>query len=203
MIAAISLMRRRDDVTLAAFRRHWLEVHGPLVCRFPALRHYVQEHVIKSPACNALARDLRIDGFPILTFDNDADRLRAHKSAEMAACNVDSRLFIGAVSRVICEPRVVVAGEGGRIKLIVLVTEQAAVVEEYAALPRVRGMVAYRVLQQGRAPNSVIPHLAVNVAAMAMVEFGSLVELEEAVERVDRSSAHFVVEEHVLAPTSP
>ena len=36
MIAAISLMRRRDDVTLAAFRRHWLDVHGPLVCRFPA-----------------------------------------------------------------------------------------------------------------------------------------------------------------------
>ena len=53
MIAAISLMRRRDDVTLAAFRRHWLDVHGPLVCRFPALRQYVQHHVIASPAMNA------------------------------------------------------------------------------------------------------------------------------------------------------
>ena len=113
MIAAISLMRRRDDVTLAAFRRHWLDVHGPLVCGFPALRHYVQDHVIASPAMNARARDMRIDGFPILWFDNDADRQRAHVSPEMAACNVDSRSFIGAVSRVICEPQVVVAADSG------------------------------------------------------------------------------------------
>src|SRR5215469_6130966 len=108
MIAAISLMRRRDDVTLTAFRRHWLDVHGPLVCRFPALRHYAQDHVIESPAYSATARDMRIDGFPILTFDNDVDRLRAHESEAMAACNVDSRLFVGAVSRVMCEAQVVV-----------------------------------------------------------------------------------------------
>src|SRR5690348_6138976 len=106
MIAAISLMRQRDDVTLTAFRRHWLDVHGPLVCAFPALRHYVQHHVIVSMAMNALACEMHIDGFPILWFDNDADRLRAHRSPEMAACNTDSRSFIGAVSRVICEPRV-------------------------------------------------------------------------------------------------
>ena len=37
MIAAISLMRHRDDVTLAAFRRHWLDVHGPLVCGVPRI----------------------------------------------------------------------------------------------------------------------------------------------------------------------
>ena len=46
---------------------------------------------------------MRIDGFPILWFDNDADGHRAHLSPEMAACNVDSRAFIGSVSRVICE----------------------------------------------------------------------------------------------------
>jgi hypothetical protein len=63
MISAISLMRRRDDVTLAAFRRHWLDVHGPLVCGFPGLRSYVQYHVISSSAGNAIARDMRIDGF--------------------------------------------------------------------------------------------------------------------------------------------
>ena len=66
MIAAISLMRRRQDATPSAFRRHWLDVHGPLVCRFPALRHYVQDHVIASPAMDARARDMQVDGFPIL-----------------------------------------------------------------------------------------------------------------------------------------
>ena len=89
MMVAISLMRTRQDVGLAEFRRHWLDVHGPLVCRFPSLRHYVQHHVIASPAMNIRARDMRIDGFPILRFDSDIDRQRAHASPEMAACNVD------------------------------------------------------------------------------------------------------------------
>lgn len=210
MIAAISLMRRRDDVTLATFRRHWLDVHGPLVCSFPGLRRYVQDHVIASPAINALAHDMRIDGFPILFFDNDADRLRAHKSPEMAACNVNSRLFIGAVSRVICEPRVVVQGVGtARMKLIALLqgggaddTAPQRYAERVRKLPGLQGLVAYRVLQQGAAPNSTIPHLPVSVAGVAELAFASLVDLECALAahaETDLPAAQFVVEEHRLA----
>ena len=33
MIAAISLLRRRDDIDAARFRWHWLDILGPLVCR--------------------------------------------------------------------------------------------------------------------------------------------------------------------------
>jgi uncharacterized protein (TIGR02118 family) len=207
MIAAISLMRRRDDVTLTAFRRHWLDVHGPLVCRFPGLRSYVQHHVIESPATNALARDMRIDGFPILWFDSDADRLRAHQSPEMAACNVDSRLFIGAVSRVICEPRIAMppAQDAGRSRLIAVLPGKVAddgALERYAAhvreLPGLRGLVLYRVLQQGAAPNSTIPHLPVGTAGIAELSFASLVDLECAAAGADATAAHFVVEEHRL-----
>jgi uncharacterized protein (TIGR02118 family) len=207
MIAAISLMRRRDDVKLAVFRRHWLDVHGPLVCGFPGLRSYVQDHVVAPPAMNALARDMRIDGFPILTFDNDDDRQRAHHSPAMAACNVDSRSFIGAVSRVICEPRIVVpqARHAGRIKVIALLAGEAAddaALERYAAhareLPRLRGLVLYRVLQQGPAPNSTIPHLPVSTAGIAELSFAGLVDLECAVAGTDAAAAHFVVEEHRL-----
>ena len=158
MIAAISLMRRRADVTLPAFRRHWLDVHGPLVCGFPALRHYVQHHVIASAAMNGMARAMDIDGFPILRFDNDEDRQRAHHSPDMAACNVDSRLFIGAVSRIICEPMVAVPPSAGasRLKLLALLPGDAAddaALQRYAdwarGLPRLAGLVLYRVLQQG------------------------------------------------------
>jgi uncharacterized protein (TIGR02118 family) len=207
MIAAISLMRRRDDVTLAAFRRHWLDVHGRLVCGFPGLRSYVQAHVILSGAMNARARDMRIDGFPVLVFDNDDDRLRAHRSPEMAACNVDSRLFIGAVSRVICEPRIVVpqAHDASRIKVIVLLPGEVAddaALERYAAnireLPGLRGLLLYRALQQGPAPNSTIPHLAVSTAGIAELSFASLVDLECAMAGDDAAAAHFVVEEHCL-----
>jgi uncharacterized protein (TIGR02118 family) len=207
MIAAISLMRRRDDVSLSDFRRHWLDVHGPLVCGFPGLRSYVQDHVIESSTTNAPARDMRIDGFPILWFDNDDDRLRAHQSAEMAACNVDSRLFIGAVSRVICEPRIVVpqAQDAGRIKVIALLPGEAAddaALERYAAhvreLPGLRGLLLYRVLQQGPAPSSTIPHLPVSTAGIAELSFASLVDLECALAGDNAAAAHFVVEEHRL-----
>jgi uncharacterized protein (TIGR02118 family) len=207
MIAAISLMRRRDDVPLAAFRRHWIDVHGPLVCQFPALRHYVQDHVIASPAMNAPARHMRIDGFPILWFDDDADRQRAHVSSEMVACNVDSRLFIGAVSRVICQPRVIVpaGAEAGRIRLIAVLLGREAddvMLERYGAwarkLPRLAGLVLHSVLQQGPAPNSTISHLPVGTAGIIELAFRSLVDLECAITRDDTEAAHFVVEEHRL-----
>jgi uncharacterized protein (TIGR02118 family) len=207
MIAAISLMRQRDDVTLATFRRHWLDVHGPLVCAFPGLRRYVQLHVIASPAMNLLARDMQIEGFPILFFDNDEDRLRAHRSPEMAACNIDSRSFIGAVSRVICEPQIVLPTlHSARMKLIVLLRGPSA--DEAAlkhcgrwarGLPRLKGLTLYGVLQQGAAPNSTIPHLPVHVAGIAELAFDSLVDLEcTAADHDDKSAAYFVVEEHRL-----
>ena len=206
MIAAISLMRRREDVPLAAFRRHWIDVHGPLVCAFAGLRHYVQEHVLESPAMNAAARAMRIDGFPILLFDSDADRQRAHGSPEMAACNVDSRAFIGAVSRVICEQDVVIptAADCGAIRLVALLPGDAAddtAVRRYAerarTIPGLCGLAVYRVLQQGAAPNSTVPHLAVSVAGIAVLSFRSVVDLECAVAG-DGEVAQFVVEEHRL-----
>jgi uncharacterized protein (TIGR02118 family) len=207
MIAAVSLMRRRDDISLAAFRRHWLDVHGPLVCGFPALRRYVQHHVVASPAMNTLARDMRIDGFPILWFDNDVDRMHAHVSPEMAACNEDSRGFIGAVSRVICEPHVVLpqTGTAARMKLIVVLSGQSAddaALQRYAdrsrRLPCLAGLALYRVLQQGPAPNSTIPHLPVSVAGIIEATFASLVDLECAMADDDMDAAHFAVEEHRL-----
>ena len=204
MIAAISLMRKRDDVTLPAFRRHWLDVHAPVVCRFPVLRRYVLQHVIKSDAMTASANAMRIDGFPILSFDSDADRLRAHQSPEMAACNVDSRLFIGAVSRVICEPQVVVpaANDAGRIKVIALLLQGADEAGRYVAwarsLPGLRGLVMYHALQQGAAPNSTSPHLPLSVAGLAELCYASLVDLECALAGGETTAAHFVVEEHRL-----
>jgi uncharacterized protein (TIGR02118 family) len=206
MIAAISLMRQRDDVTLAAFRRHWLDVHGPLVCAFPALRRYVQHHVVASPVLNAQACNMRIAGFPILWFDNDADRLLAHHSPEMAACNVDSRQFIGAVSRVICEPQVVRrADDSARMKLLALLAGDAGddvalqrLGERAHMLPQLGGLVLYRVLDQGPAPNSTIPHLPVSLAGIAELAFASLVDLECAMAGTALGAAQFVVEEHRL-----
>jgi hypothetical protein len=77
-----------------------------------------------------------------------------------------------------------------------------AALERYAArareLPGLRGLVLYRVLQQGPAPNSTIPHLPVSIAGIAELSFASLVDLECAMAGDDASAACFVVEEHRL-----
>ena len=206
MIAAHQPDAQRDDVTLAAFRRHWLDVHGPLVCGFPALRHYVQDHVIASPAMNAPAHDMRIDGFPILWFDNDADRQRAHVSPKMAACTVDSRSFIGAVSRVICEPRIVLpeAGTEARMKLIAVLPGQAAddaALERYAAWARnLPGLPAWCCIAccSGGRTEQHHPASAGEHCRACRTGIPSLVDLECAVVGDDTDAAHFAVEEHRL-----
>jgi uncharacterized protein (TIGR02118 family) len=188
MIAAISMMRRRYDINVTRFRRHWLDVHGPLVCAFPGLRRYVQCHVIDSLAANETGLDMRIDGFPILYFDNDTDRLTAHRSPEMAACNIDSRQFVGAVCRVIADVDGELRSNHGRFSLIEIWPDEPD--------PR---KVQYRVREQGAAPNSTIPHLPITAGAMTQTWFDSLVDLECAAAAMDNtSSARFAVEEHWL-----
>jgi uncharacterized protein (TIGR02118 family) len=207
MIAAISLMRRQERITLGGFRRHWLDVHGPLVCAFAGLRAYAQCHPVASPAMNARALAYRVDGFPILFFDNDADRGKAHGSPEMAACNVDSRHFVGAVSRVIADVETLVpAGSSvGRVGVLALYPDpaDAALVAEDAArmadLPGVEALARYYVREQGAAPASTIPHLPIAVGAGLQARFGSLVDLEWALEAWEHTTAaRFVVEEHWL-----
>jgi uncharacterized protein (TIGR02118 family) len=190
MIAAISLMRRQDSVSLTKFRRHWLDVHGPLVCAFPGLRRYVQCHVVDSVAANEAGLSMRVDGFPILYFDNDADRSRAHGSPEMAACNVDSRQFVGAVSRAIADVSGELRADRGRFSLIEIWPGGI----EPAARP-----THYHVREQGAAPNSTIAHLPITVGAMTQTWFDSLIDLECAAANMDDAlSARFVVEEHWL-----
>jgi uncharacterized protein (TIGR02118 family) len=190
MIAAISLMRRQDSISLTRFRRHWLDIHGPLVCAFPGLRRYVQCHPVASAAMNETARSMWIDGFPILYFDSDQDRTRAHHSPEMAACNLDSRQFVGAVSRVITDVSGDLRSNAGRFSLIEIWPE------DLSPMPR---QVHYRVREQGAAPNSVIPNLPVTAGAVTQTWYDSLVDLECAADTLDDlRSARFVVEEHWL-----
>jgi uncharacterized protein (TIGR02118 family) len=188
MIAAISLMRRQDTISLTRFRRHWLDVHGPLVCAFPGLRRYVQCHVIDSLASSEAGLSMRIDGFPILYFDNDSDRSRAHGSPEMAACNVDSRQFVGAVSRVVADVSGDLRSNHGRFSLIEIWPGDVP--------PR---PVHYLVREQGAAPNSTISHLPIAVGGITQSWYDSLVDLEcAASEAGETPAARFAVEEHWL-----
>jgi uncharacterized protein (TIGR02118 family) len=204
MIAAISLIRRRPDVSTTQFRRHWLDVHGPLVCRFAGLQRYVQCHVLASPVMNAAAREMDLDGFPILFFDQDSARAQSQGSPEMAACNEDSRLFIGAVARAGTDAETLVPLAPTRSPISVIAFSPAGQDVDVAAfrdLPHLRGLVHYHLRTQGRAPNSTIAPLPVTIGGAAQAWFDSVVGLEEALTGwQSHPTALFVVEEHWLIP---
>jgi uncharacterized protein (TIGR02118 family) len=196
MIVSNSLMRRRQDISLADFRSHWLDPHGPLTAMLPGTRRYVQNHVMDSAGTNRLARDLRIDGFAQLAFISPEARVTAHSSAELKACDQDSPQFIGAVSRVITES----LGEEVRteadrlVKQIVLTVSGAAAGDDLAILDQLEGahgIVHHRIIQQAPAPNSVVPFIG--------IEIGSFAELWVAPEALPRNAARLEREAPLLA----
>lgn len=175
MIVSTSLIRRHEDISLDAFQRHWLDPHGPLTAKLPGTLRYDQNHVIPdAPGTNAVAQRMRVDGFPILAFVNAESRLAAHTSPEMAACNADSRHFIGAVSRVISDDGGNVRPEEAPplVKQIFLVPSGRQRVDlpaTLAALEGVCGSIQHTIIEQGGAPNSSVPFIGINVEAMAEV----------------------------------
>lgn len=178
MIVSTSLIRRRDDISLSTFQRHWLDPHGPLTAKLPGTRKYDQNHGMPdAPGTNSVARRMRIDGFPMLTFDDPENRRTAHHSKEMADCNQDSLLFIGAVSRVISDvsDTRVPAGAGTATKQIFLVPRSAEPIDLPAiinSLDGVVGAINHSILEQGAAPNSAVPFIGVEVRDLAELWIG-------------------------------
>jgi len=174
MIVSTSLIRRRHDLTSEQFRLHWLDPHGPLTAKLPGTRYYDQNHVLPDASgTNAAARALRIDGFPILAFDNAERRREAHTSPEMAACNLDSRDFIGAVSRVISDDGSARRPPSdGLIKQLLLLPRRGAAADLeslISALDGIETSIVHAILEQGGAPNSTVPFIGFEVEAFAEI----------------------------------
>jgi uncharacterized protein (TIGR02118 family) len=94
MIKFVFCVRRRPELTAEAFRRYWLEKHGPLVRQFAQAlkaRRYVQSHTLDTPF-NQLAQAPRgsaepYDGITEIWWDGPQDILAAINTAEGQAAN--------------------------------------------------------------------------------------------------------------------
>ena len=210
MIAAISMMRRKADISVAQFRKHWLDPHGVLTAGLPGTRYYVQHHVIGSPHTNALAKKLDLLGFPELWYESYEARKIAYTSPRIAECNIDSEQFVGQVKRLVTEPvDVKVPPKGGVTIFIFNVGDSIdpswsdAYQARVLALPGVTGYRRHNLLEQAKAPNSKIPELVLPIAGLAAITFeneqalaknvGALVTPAEA-----DHFALYAVEDHVL-----
>ena len=202
MIVANSLMRRRADRDLAAFQAHWLDPHGPLTAKLPRCRRYVQNHVLDAPGTNDLARALGIDGIPQLAFDTPEDRVAAHGSPELKACDQDSQLFVGAVSRVMTKIDGVAdfVGPPGSIKQILLfLAPDGAERVEPADLHGVRRLVRHAVLEQTRAPGSKVANLDVPVTGLWEAWLDGEAAVQRNAGRLDRARvASFAVQVYAI-----
>ena len=46
LVKTIFQLKRKPGMSLGDFRKYWIDVHGPLVCKLPGLRRYVQCHAV-------------------------------------------------------------------------------------------------------------------------------------------------------------
>lgn len=192
MIAVFSLIRRRAGIDVETFRHHWIDPHGVLVCQFPRLRRYSQNRVAEGPAMSAPARALQLDGIAELVYDSDADQAAATGSPAMAACDVDSPQFIGAVVRVVCDAQEIVSPprQSGIPKLLVL---HAAAAPPSAPLDGVVGHIRNITLRQ-RGPRSAMPVLDIPVGAITELWFDGETALLRAAQTFD-VAAVFAIDE--------
>jgi uncharacterized protein (TIGR02118 family) len=94
MIKFIYCVRRRAELTPDAFRKYWLENHGPLVRKCAeAMRavRYVQSHTLDTPL-NEMARQARgtlpaYDGLTELWWNKIEDLIEAWKTPEGLEAN--------------------------------------------------------------------------------------------------------------------
>ena len=139
MITRMGILTRRPDLTPEQFRRHWLEVHGPLAARLPGLRRYQQNHVVDASqlAIDHARGAWEVDGFSQLWFDDIDAMRRAVESPEFRPDLPDFANFCGEVKLVVCQPNVVVpvaADAGPLVKRMSIL--DAAARHHGGALPR-------------------------------------------------------------------
>ena len=109
MIKRISILTRRPEYSPDTFRKHWLEVHGPLAQKVPGIRRYIQNHITESVHHPDLpASSQQIDGIVEMWFDDRDAMETALTSPEAKAMFNDGTLFIETVTSFVVDPKVVI-----------------------------------------------------------------------------------------------
>ena len=84
-------LRRKPGMTLADFRRYWIEIHGVVASKIPGVRRYVQSHLIDEAYSYA---EPRWDGVAQLWWDSAAAFAAALQSPEWEDDVLDGAEFV-------------------------------------------------------------------------------------------------------------
>lgn len=91
MLKAVSVLKRRPDLSVEAFQEYWRHRHAGIVSRLPGLRRYVQSHTLAS---GYRKHEPAADGIAELWFDDLDAMRRLQGSAELADVQADEREFL-------------------------------------------------------------------------------------------------------------
>ena len=108
-VKSVAFLTRKPGLTVEAFQRHWLEVHGPIAVALPGLRRYVQCHTRRS-AYDA-GRVPAYDGV-VLTWFDSTDAIRAvAATSEYAHVLADAGNFLapGRIPSILTREHIIVA----------------------------------------------------------------------------------------------
>ncbi len=110
MVTRISLLYRKEGMSLDAFRRHWREVHAPIASRMPGLRAYLQQDVtavlgLLEGATLAMGQP---DGIAEVSFDDEEASKASLTSPEGREAVKDLSNFCRAISTFVVNVRQIV-----------------------------------------------------------------------------------------------
>ena len=110
MVTRISLLYRKEAMSLDAFRKHWREVHAPIASRMPGLRRYVQQDVaaVLGLPGDATLTAAQPDGIAEVSFDNDEASKASLASPEGREAVNDLSNFCRAISTFVVNVRQIV-----------------------------------------------------------------------------------------------
>jgi uncharacterized protein (TIGR02118 family) len=103
MLKVISLLKRKEDISFADFRRWALEEHPPLGQKLPGLRHYrmsvLQEENPEAP----------YDAVSEFWFDDNEARLAAFGTEEGSAAAADAIAHCSSRVHLLTQEKVIIA----------------------------------------------------------------------------------------------
>ncbi|MDA7419196.1 EthD family reductase [Xenophilus arseniciresistens] len=109
-----ALINRRPGLDRAAFRTHWIDVHGALAARLPGLGSYRQNHIAERFLEDPDAPVQSIDGVSQLSFDSVQAMEASDRSPEYALCKEDIPKFQGGITILVLEAHELKAAPAGR-----------------------------------------------------------------------------------------
>jgi uncharacterized protein (TIGR02118 family) len=98
MMHLVEFVHRKPGMDVAAFQRHWSEIHGPLVVRIPQIRRYVQSPA--RPGGYRNGKQPLYDGTAEVWFDSTDAMRESARAAEYRAVRDDESNFIDVSSAV-------------------------------------------------------------------------------------------------------